>query len=367
MTGKQSKQQVTPSGLTETEKQKQNGAKSKQPKKRKQSNNEKLKQTGKSKESFKSYQNENFSKSRKCYVTIPPLQIISGTTSAKTRGKGKKNVKESKACSLKTTEPSEKAFITNKSKQNDLHHNQKPVEKCSPIPEVCETFQNQLPSTGSTLRDLLTLAKANEQRNEANFHSRNLANTDPIISCAPETLNKLAKSLTETSYSVTENDVLNVQSAVMERLSAGVPGTSSSSSAKSSLTGSTSVSTMSGQFTVISRSNSSPVSTASVHGSQIAVEPTEVEATGGKGCQPDQLPGPQNFSFSTPWVPQHLTDGMVPMLSLGPGLNIPLTIRPPSSHLVSGMCEIYLHLYIILLDQANILWSIFMQPRCISD
>ena len=328
---------MTPRGQTETEKQ--NGAKSKQPKKRKESNNEKLKQTGKSNESFKSYQNENFNKSRKCYVTIPPLQIISGTTSAKTRGKGKKNVKECKVGSLKTTEPSAKTVRTNKRKQNDLHHNQKPVEICSPIPEVCETFQNQLPSTGSTLRDLLTLAKANEQRNEADFHSRNFARTDSIIRCAPETQNKLAKSLTETSYSFTENDVLNVQSAVMERLSSGVPSTNSSCSAKSSLTGSTSVSTMSGQFTVISQSNSSPVSTDSVQVSQIVMEPREVEATGGKGCQPDQPSGPQNFSFSTPWVPQHLTDGMVPMLSLGPGINIPLTIRPPSSHLVSGMLK----------------------------
>ena len=50
-----------------------------------------------------------------------------------------------------------------------------------------------------------------------------------------------------------------------------------------------------------------------------------------------QSPRFQNGSFSTPWIPHHLTDGMVPMLSLGPGLNIPLLIRPASTQLVSGM------------------------------
>ena len=46
---------------------------------------------------------------------------------------------------------------------------------------------------------------------------------------------------------------------------------------------------------------------------------------------------PSFNSFSTPWVPQHLTDGMVPMLSLGPGLNIPLSVRPANPQLVSGI------------------------------
>ena len=326
--GKQSKtsvsKQVTASRCTETIKANQTGAKSKQTKKNKQSNNEKSKHIDKTNASFLSYQNENSSKSRKCYVTIPPIQIISEPCSSK--GRGKKKSKQGKSSSLTRTENSAKAIRTNKknSGQNGARQNHKLVTESSSTPEACDSLQKQFPSNQSTLRDLLTRAKLDDQSVCVDEpQSGCLSKTNQIVKCTPETLTKLANSLAETSHS------FPAQSTAMAPTPTEVPTTSSSNS---SLTGSTSVPTTLTPLTVLSLSHSSPVSAASLQGSHSTTEVT-VRST---APLTDQPLGLQNFSFSTPWVPQHLTDGMVPMLSLGPGLNIPLTIRPANSQLVSG-------------------------------
>ena len=341
---KQIKQHVNLLHQEEAEKMKLTSAESKEINKSKQSNNGKSKQTGKSKKSCKSYQNEDFSKSRKCYVKIPPMPVFSEVTGAATDlRKGKKNVRQnnlSKAVSARK-ESSTKTTKTNKRKQNDTNGHQKPDEKYSPVPEVSDSHPNKFHSSGSTLRELLTLTKANElKRNGAESQNRktlSIENTEEIIRCAPETLSQLAKSFAETSQNFAENHALSAQSVVME--SAKLPGTSPYD--KVSLARGASTPAVSRSLTAISLNNSSKVSTTSVpptltsvqgSNTQSSAQPMEVEATRGK----DHLLGQHNFSFSTPWVPQQLTNGMVPMLSLGPGLNIPLTIRPQSSQLVSG-------------------------------
>lgn len=280
--------------------------------------------TSKSRE-FSSAKNEIPNKNETVKESCPAVKALSESVSHK--GYKMANSEQNKSCHPQRKHLLKESLARKKKplKQTVSRHVKKPfAEECS-ADKLSGAGQNNLINSDSTLQELLSKQKSQDlYKNVDHMHNSFSYVNNQTMNHLPEVPETCPNSCANKSFKIQEGNLPENVSPVVTPITPRLLVPGFSDSGRQSVAKITTLADVTPyvHVSLSSQSHSSPVSATSLPSSHSFTDPTPVTMI--------------HHSSSTPWVPHRLTDGMVPMLSLGPGLNIPLTIRPANNQLISG-------------------------------